>query len=135
MSRRNPLRRSRPLIEDPGGISIVLVLSVLIIAALAVAVASFFVAGTQWLLIVSAGLIVLAFYVSRRTSRGGPDPEVEHSPAPVRGQVGASIDQLGLDESGREHSAAGHADDDRHDSELDRDESDRQPEAGRAIAG
>jgi membrane protein implicated in regulation of membrane protease activity len=113
------------LIEDPGGISIVLVLSVLIIAALAVAVASFFVAGTQWLLVVSAGLVVLAFYVSRRASRGVPDPDGEHSAAPVRGRVSASIDQLGLDESGRDHDSA----------DSDRvEESDRQPEAGRAIA-
>jgi hypothetical protein len=125
MSRRNPSRRSRPLIEDPGGISIVLVLSVLIIAALAVAVASFFVADSQWLLVVSAGLIVLAFYLSRRTSRGVPDPDAEHAAAPVRGHLTGPIDKLGLDETGHDRDG------------TDPDDvtgSDRAPDAGRAIA-
>jgi membrane protein implicated in regulation of membrane protease activity len=104
----------------------VLVLSLLIIAALAVAVASFFVAGTQWLLFGSAGLIVLAFYVSRRTSRGQPDPEVEHSATPARGQLSGPINELALDESGRDRDGTNPA---------DLNDSSRQPEAGRAIAG
>lgn len=101
-----------------------LVLSVLIIAALAVAVASFFVADSQWLLVVSAGLIVLAFYLSRRTSRGVPDPDAEPA-APVRGHLTGPIDKLGLDETGPDRDG------------TDPDDvagSDRAPDAGRAIA-
>jgi hypothetical protein len=46
-----------------------LILSILIVCALASAVVSFFVAGGTWLLCVTVVLVMLAFYLSRRTSR------------------------------------------------------------------
>jgi len=118
------------VIEDSGGISIVLVLSVLIIAALAAAVASFFVSGTEWLLFVSAGLVVLAFYVSRRTSKGLPGPDVEDSAPPARDHLIVTIEELGGSDSHHDRDGAG--DDDTDPDDLD--QSGRQPEAGRAIA-
>jgi hypothetical protein len=45
-----------------------LVLSILIMLALGAAVVSFFIAGAQWLLLVSAALVLFAFYLSRRGS-------------------------------------------------------------------
>ncbi len=47
-----------------------LVLSILIILALAVAVASFFIENAEWLLLVPAALVLVAFYLSRRPARG-----------------------------------------------------------------
>jgi hypothetical protein len=45
------------------------VLSVLIISALVTAVASIFIVGAQWLLLITAALIIAAFGFSRRSSR------------------------------------------------------------------
>jgi hypothetical protein len=56
-----------------------LVLSILIMLALGAAVVSFFIAGAQWLLLVSAALVLLAFYLSRRvpSSMAATDPIAE----------------------------------------------------------
>jgi membrane protein implicated in regulation of membrane protease activity len=81
----------------------VLVLSILIMLALAVAVASFFIASAQWLLIASAALVLLAFYLSRRASRAIPDSDQggEHAPArPARERLTVTVDHEVL-ESGR----------------------------------
>jgi hypothetical protein len=87
----------------------VLVLSILIMLALAVAVASFFIATAQWLLFASAALVLLAFYLSRRASRSildastGPDS----APAlPVRKRLTVTIDNEIL-ESGRHRNQPG----------------------------
>ncbi len=53
-----------------------LALSILIISALAVAVVSFFGAGLQWLLLVSAALVLWAFYLGRPVKRA-PESEAE----------------------------------------------------------
>jgi membrane protein implicated in regulation of membrane protease activity len=47
----------------------VLALSILIVLALALAVASFLIVDAQWLLVGSAALVFFAFYLSRRASR------------------------------------------------------------------
>jgi hypothetical protein len=56
-----------------------LVLSILIMLALGAAVVSFFIAGAQWLLLVSAALVLFAFYLSRRvpSSMAANDPVVQ----------------------------------------------------------
>ena len=80
-----------------------LVLSILIMLALAVAVASFFIATAQWLLFASAALVLLAFYLSRRTSRRILDANVGLDPAsarPVRERLTVTINNDIL-ESGR----------------------------------
>jgi hypothetical protein len=73
----------------------VLALSILIILALGVAVVSFFVEGTHWLLFVSLGLVVLAFYLSRRPVRARPgsgDEDESLGAAPVRRRLIVTID-------------------------------------------
>jgi membrane protein implicated in regulation of membrane protease activity len=80
----------------------VLVLSILIMLALAVAVASFFIATAQWLLFASAALVLLAFYLSRRASRSileatGPDSTPSR---PVRKRLAVTINDE-IIESGR----------------------------------
>jgi hypothetical protein len=67
---RPPARKpiESPLSERFGGISIMLVLSVLIISALTTAVASILLPGAQWLLLISAAAVVAAFYFSRRST-------------------------------------------------------------------
>jgi hypothetical protein len=82
-----------------------LVLSILIILALAVAVASFFVASAQWLLFISAGLVLLAFYLSRRASHGIGEPaSSERSPAPRKLREHLTVhEELPPREIGRPH--------------------------------
>ncbi len=71
-----------------------LILSVLIILALGVAVAGFFIGGGQWLLAISAALVLYAFYVSRRTSRinADLDAEIAANDRPVRERLVVTID-------------------------------------------
>jgi hypothetical protein len=47
-----------------------LVLSILIVLALVTAVTSIFVAGAQWLLVITAALVIGAFYTTMRSARG-----------------------------------------------------------------
>jgi uncharacterized protein (DUF58 family) len=79
-----------------------LVLSILIMSALAVAVASFFVAGGQWLLFVSAALVLTAFYLSRRTSRANAalDALADAARPPARAHLTVTLDDQ-IIESGR----------------------------------
>lgn len=80
-----------------------LVLSILIMLALAVAVASFFIATAQWLLFASAALVILAFYLSRRASRAVLESGSERDRAPIspaRERLIVTIDERIL-ESGR----------------------------------
>jgi hypothetical protein len=71
----------------------VLILSVLIILALGVAVAAF-IGGGPWLLAGSAGLVLYAFYLSRRTSRihADLDAEIAANDRPVRERLVVTID-------------------------------------------
>ncbi len=81
-----------------------LVLSILIMLALAVAVASFFIATAQWLLFASAALVLLAFYLSRRTSRRILDANAGLDSAavrPARQRLTVTIDNDIVLESGR----------------------------------
>ncbi len=78
-----------------------LVLSILLMLALAVAVASFFIASAQWLLFASAALVILAFYLSRRASRSILESDLGGHPAPAaRERLTVPVDHEIL-ESGR----------------------------------
>jgi uncharacterized protein (DUF58 family) len=87
----------------------VLVLSVLIILAMAVAVASFFIASAQWLLLASAALVFLAFYLSRRAPKGFADFDLSAGQRPAvrpREHLTVTIDQdIVGPESGRHRGA------------------------------
>jgi hypothetical protein len=84
----------------------VLALSILIILALGVAVASFFVEGTHWLLFASLGLVVLAFYLSRRPVRvrsgSGDDAESLGGP-PIRQRLIVTMDDDIIGPESRQH--------------------------------
>ena len=115
-----------------------LVLSILIMLALGVAVASFFIAGAQWLLILSAALVLFAFYLSRRAAHSIPDPSREAGPAPlrpVREHLQVTIDDQ-APELGR-HREDDLTDLDDLDLDSDNDDADDpqpHPENGRAVA-
>jgi uncharacterized protein (DUF58 family) len=89
-----------------GGVSIVLILSVLIAAALGTAVASSMIQGAQWLLFLSAALVVIAFYASRRATKLAADrstePDELTASSPVRIHLQVVLDQgIALGLSGR----------------------------------
>jgi membrane protein implicated in regulation of membrane protease activity len=87
------------------------VLSFLIVAALMVAVASFLFSGAQWLLLISAALVVAAFYLSRRATPSATsdlDPQDQPASNP-RARLRVSIDSWSLPRSGR-HRVEGAAD-------------------------
>jgi membrane protein implicated in regulation of membrane protease activity len=86
-------------------------LSFLIVAALVVAVASFLFAGAQWLLVISAALVVAAFYLSRRATppaTSDADPQAQPT-VNTRARLRVSIDSWTLPRSGR-HRVEGDAD-------------------------
>jgi membrane protein implicated in regulation of membrane protease activity len=87
------------------------VLSFLIVAALVVAVASFLFSGAQWLLLVSAALVIAAFYLSQRPTPSAPsDTDPQDQPAAnTRPRLRVSIDSWSLPGSGR-HRVEGAAD-------------------------
>ena len=74
-----------------------LVLSILIVLALASAVSSIFLSGAPWLLIVTAGLVIAAFYLSRRTTSQQLPDEVQTVSA-GRGETGRAHLRVSVDE-------------------------------------
>jgi uncharacterized protein (DUF58 family) len=79
-----------------------LILSALIISALGSAVASFFIAGGQWLLFVSAALVILAFYASQLSAKANSEPEVNTKNGPVhhvRQELTVTIDDRIIEDS------------------------------------
>ena len=119
-----------------------LVLSILIMLALGVAVASFFISGAQWLVFLSAALVLFAFYLSRRAAPTTSSPDSDDDPTAARrrsrrpGQpdLRVAIDDGAL-ESGRARAADDPIADDTDEDGREREELDRsRPENGRAVA-
>jgi membrane protein implicated in regulation of membrane protease activity len=112
-----------------------LVLSILIILALAVAVASFFITDAQWLLFISAGLVLLAFYLSRRTSNGIAEPDTGNSARTRKPgeHLSVVVDEQSFD-SGQHHEPAPIESDDPDASGCANERSESRRNNGRAVA-
>jgi hypothetical protein len=83
-----------------------LFLSVLIILALGVAVAGFFITGGQWLLVLSGALVLSAFYVSRRTAKTNAELDAEiaaNDGRPARERLVVTIDNGIIDFESHRH--------------------------------
>jgi hypothetical protein len=114
----------------------VLALSILIILALGVAVVSFFVEGTHWLLFASLGLVLLAFYLSRRPVRARPGSGDADSlgGAPVRRRLTVTIDDDIIGPESRERRYRSNESSDNADWDDRDDLTDRDDESGSAAA-